>query len=80
VTGAGGGRRSPHILSVTTDSARGIALVRGAGSKQLAIDLGSTQRWSESGRGHVVDAAYVPDLCALAEHLHYVVSWRERAA
>ena len=69
-----------RVLSVTVDSAHGSALLRGVGAKQLAVDLGLSPAWSESGRGWVVDAAHVADLIALGEHLHYCVSWRERAA
>jgi hypothetical protein len=72
--------RPLRVLSVTTDHTAGLALLRGAGSRQLAVDLGLTPQWSESGRGWAVDAAAVPDLIALGEHLHYCVSWRERAA
>jgi hypothetical protein len=71
-------RRSPLVLSITTDSATGRALLRGNGSKQLAVDLGLTPRWSESGRGWLVDIGQVPDLIAFGEHQHYCVSWRER--
>jgi hypothetical protein len=72
------GRRPLRVLSVTEDSTTGLALLRGVGSQQLATDLGLNPAWSESGRGWVVDAAHVSDLIALGEHLHYVVSWRER--
>jgi hypothetical protein len=72
-------RRHPlRVLSVTTDASTGLALLRGVGAKQLAVDLGATPEWSSSGHGWVVDAAHVPDLIALGEHLHYCVSWRER--
>jgi hypothetical protein len=79
VTGAAG-RRSPHVLSVTTDATNGLALLRGFGSRDLTVDLGLSPQWSDDGRGWVVDAGHVPDLLALGEAMHYVVSWRERAA
>jgi hypothetical protein len=67
------------VLSVTEDTAAGLALLRGVGARQLADDLQLDPAWSDSGRGWVVDAAHVRDLIAAAEHMHYVVSWRERA-
>jgi hypothetical protein len=75
-----GRRRSLRVLSVTEDPANGRALLRGIGSKQLAVDLGLTPQWSDEGRGWVVDAAHVADLLALGEHLHYCVSYRERTS
>jgi hypothetical protein len=72
-------RRPLRVLSVTEDSTTGLALLRGVGSRQLAVDLGLIPQWSEFGRGWVVDAAGVRDLIAFGEHLHYVVSWRERS-
>ena len=68
------------MLSVTTDTMAGIALLRDTGSRELAEELALTPQWSSSGRGWVVDAVHVPDLIALGEHRRFVVSWRERAA
>jgi hypothetical protein len=72
-------RAAVRVLSVTEAPATGVALLRGHGSRQLAVDLGLAVQWSEAGRGWVVDLEHVPDLIALAEHQHYCVSWRERA-
>jgi hypothetical protein len=74
-------RRQPlRVLSITTDPATGLALLRGHGSRDLAVELALIPRWSQSGRGWVVDAVHVPDLIALGEHQHYVVTERDRAA
>ena len=74
------GRRRLRVLSITIDPSTGLALLRGAGSRELADELAITPQWSSSGRGWVVDAVHAPDLIALAEWRHFVVSWRERAA
>ena len=75
------GRRAPvQILSITTDSVAGVALLRGRNCRKLIQDLALTATWSESGRGWVVDAVHVPDLIALGEIRHFVVTERERAA
>jgi hypothetical protein len=68
------GRRLLRVLSVTTDTATGLALLRGAGSRELAEELALTPQWSESGRGWLVDAAHVPDLIALGEYRHFVMA------
>ena len=68
------------MRSNTSDSEAGVALLRGAGSRELAQELELTHQWSGSGRGWIVDIAHVPDLIALGEHRHFVVTWRERVA
>jgi hypothetical protein len=73
-------RRDLRVLSITVDGARGLALLRGQGCRELADELQLDPQWSESGRGWVVDVVHAADLLALGEWRHYIVSWRERAA
>jgi hypothetical protein len=68
------------VVSITTDTSAGIALLKGSGARHLADWLQLDPRRSRSGGGWVVDADRVPDLVALAEWLRYVVTERERAA
>jgi hypothetical protein len=75
---AGGpGRSSKRVVAITVDDRRGLALVRGWDAKELVEAAGHRPLWSGSGRGWVVDARHVPDVEALAQHEHRILTVRQ---
>lgn len=67
---------SGRFGSITVDEGHGAALLRGRALVDVARELGCTPRWSPAGRGWVVDASAVSDVCALAEHSRVTVNYK----
>lgn len=67
---------SKRVLVITVDHDRGVALVKGWGAKELVQNAGHKPLWSGSGRGWVVNTRHVPDVEALAQHEHRILTVR----
>lgn len=67
------------FLWVYDDPARGLALLRGLNVKSVLEAAGALDvaRWSVSGKGYVVPAAMVADVCAMADYAN--VPYRVKA-
>lgn len=57
-----------------------LALVRGRAVHRLALDMGARPTWSAAGKGWVVPSSMAADLCAFAEFVGVVVSYKRAEA
>lgn len=48
----------------------GVALVKGWGAQHACRQVGADPRWSDTGRGWVVEARFVPDVVAFVQMGH----------
>lgn len=77
--GYGMTRNRPAVLWVTTDDARGLALLTGTVDVRTLLNrLGVPVRWSESGHGYMIPAHAIGDVLAYAETTGVVTRCRDR--
>lgn len=62
-----------HVVAVTVDQARGVALLKGWRAKELVLASGHKPLWSAVGRGWCIDAKHVPDVEAVGQLEHQLV-------